>query len=170
MPVTPTYGLPYPALTDAPDVPADMKALAEGVESTVSTTDGNVAALDSRLDTAEADINTLQTDTAFGPWQNMALVNGWVARSAHYVPGYREIPGDRVELTGTAISGTITNGTVVANLPVGYRPGATTYLPLLANNGETIVLVVGTTGDLSLQHTTTSFSAISFASEFPLVR
>lgn len=36
MPQTATYGLPYPALTDAPNVPGDMQALAARVEAVMS--------------------------------------------------------------------------------------------------------------------------------------
>lgn len=36
MPETPTYRLPYPALPDSPDVPRDMRALAEGVDTALA--------------------------------------------------------------------------------------------------------------------------------------
>ncbi|MBN6037484.1 hypothetical protein [Amycolatopsis sp. 195334CR] len=37
MPSTPTYSFPYPALSDAPNVPAGLKALAEAVEAVLPT-------------------------------------------------------------------------------------------------------------------------------------
>lgn len=37
MPTTPTYNLPYPQLDDAPNVPADLQALAEGVDTAIGT-------------------------------------------------------------------------------------------------------------------------------------
>jgi hypothetical protein len=43
--VTPVYGFPYPALTDAPNGPAQIQALAEAVEADLVTTDNAVAAL-----------------------------------------------------------------------------------------------------------------------------
>lgn len=45
MGVTPIYGFPYPALTDSPNGPAQIQALAEAVEADLAATDGNVAAL-----------------------------------------------------------------------------------------------------------------------------
>jgi hypothetical protein len=54
MAVTPIYGLPYPALSDAPNVPADVQALAEGVETELSTVNG-------RVDTTNSDVTALDT-------------------------------------------------------------------------------------------------------------
>jgi hypothetical protein len=45
--VTPVYGFPYPALTDPPNGPAQIQALAEAVEADLAVTDSNVAALQS---------------------------------------------------------------------------------------------------------------------------
>lgn len=45
MGVTPVYGFPYPALTDAPDGPAQIRALAEAVEADLIVTDAAIAAL-----------------------------------------------------------------------------------------------------------------------------
>lgn len=45
MAVTPIYGFPYPALTDPPNGPAQIQALAEAVEQDLQVTDNNVATL-----------------------------------------------------------------------------------------------------------------------------
>lgn len=45
MGVTPVYGFPYPALTDPPDGPAQIQALAEAVEADLVVTDANIAAI-----------------------------------------------------------------------------------------------------------------------------
>lgn len=45
MGVTPVYGFPYPALTDAPNGPAQIQSLAEAVEADLITTDANIASL-----------------------------------------------------------------------------------------------------------------------------
>src|SRR3954454_8618482 len=37
---TPTYALPYPVLADPPNVPADMKALAEKIEAVLVARNG----------------------------------------------------------------------------------------------------------------------------------
>jgi len=41
MPATPTYGLPFPVLTDPADVPADVEALAEAVDDALGTVHGD---------------------------------------------------------------------------------------------------------------------------------
>lgn len=45
MPSTPTYGLPYPAFTNAPDIPDDFQALAEAVEAEVVRVDDELSGL-----------------------------------------------------------------------------------------------------------------------------
>lgn len=45
MGVTPIYGFPYPALTDAPNGPAQIQALAEAVEADLAVTDANIATI-----------------------------------------------------------------------------------------------------------------------------
>lgn len=45
MGVTPIYGFPYPALTDSPNGPAQIQALAEAVEADLAVTDANIAAV-----------------------------------------------------------------------------------------------------------------------------
>lgn len=47
MGLTPVYGFPYPALTDSPNGPAQIQALAEAVEADLVVTDANVATLQS---------------------------------------------------------------------------------------------------------------------------
>lgn len=49
MPNTPIYGLPYPSLTEPPDGPDQIQALAEAVETELSRIDGDVADLSTRL-------------------------------------------------------------------------------------------------------------------------
>jgi hypothetical protein len=43
--VTPIYGFPYPALSDPPNGPAQIQALAEAVEADLAVTDANIATL-----------------------------------------------------------------------------------------------------------------------------
>lgn len=45
MPTTPTYGLPYPALTDPPDGPSQFEGLASAVEAELERIDADVATL-----------------------------------------------------------------------------------------------------------------------------
>ncbi|MFF5992574.1 hypothetical protein [Prauserella flavalba] len=48
MPNTPIWSLPYPALSDSPNVPTDMQALAEAAESAIASVDAEVAAVDEK--------------------------------------------------------------------------------------------------------------------------
>lgn len=50
------YNLPYPELTDAPDVPSDIESLAEAVDTELTR-------IDSDLVSVNADITTLTADT-----------------------------------------------------------------------------------------------------------
>ncbi|PRX48690.1 hypothetical protein B0I33_104508 [Prauserella shujinwangii] len=68
MPATPNYGLPYPALTDPPNVPADVQALAEAVDTALGNTDSAAAALDTRVDTLESAVTK-------GRWERVAVLN-----------------------------------------------------------------------------------------------
>lgn len=52
MPSTPTYGFPYPSLSDPPNAPAGFQALAEAVETKIVSTDAAVAAGDTALSTS----------------------------------------------------------------------------------------------------------------------
>lgn len=73
MGVTPVYGFPYPALTDSPDGPAQIQALAEAVEADLQVTDANIATLNAlgptytkllggqRRTADTGDINTVET-------------------------------------------------------------------------------------------------------------
>lgn len=49
MPTTPTYGLPYPATGDSPNVPSDIQALATAVETQLVTVNGLITALTGRV-------------------------------------------------------------------------------------------------------------------------
>lgn len=49
MGLTPIYGFPYPALTDSPNGPAQIQALAEAVEADLATTDATAASLSSTV-------------------------------------------------------------------------------------------------------------------------
>lgn len=57
---------------------------------------------------------------------NLSLQNGWVAFGGVYAePRYYKDFGGSVRVEGLIKSGTTTSGTVVATLPVGYRPDKT---------------------------------------------
>lgn len=58
-----------------------------------------------------------------GNWRDAAMLNNWVRLDTNWnIPGYRMLPGSLVELRGVIKGGTISGGTPVLNLPIGYRP------------------------------------------------
>lgn len=74
--------------------------------------------------TAPGAIRALIGDTP-ETWHNATKQNGWVNRTgatAYDIVGYRKLPIGNVQLRGSCQSGTGTNGTIVFNLPAGYRP------------------------------------------------
>jgi hypothetical protein len=124
--------------------------------------DASHAVINNRLDTLEG---------AFGAWQTMVLQNGWVARSGFQVPSYRTISGNRVQFTGTVIDGTNSNGTVVTNLALGYRPSHEVYMPIFVNSGYVLAVAIKTTGDVSIfrgTNTDSAWTAFTFSGEFQI--
>ncbi len=58
-------------------------------------------------------------------WHALALQNGWVpVGGADPTPAYRRVPSpaESVQIVGSISGGINANGTVIATLPVGYRP------------------------------------------------
>lgn len=91
----------------------------------------------------------IQLDTS---WTNLTLKNGWVARGGSFaVPQYRMMPDGTVLLRGQMVSGTTTDSTVIATLPVGYQTSVDDNYPIAAFPGSTsenAVLEVAVNGDL----------------------
>lgn len=53
-------------------------------------------------------------------WHTLTLSNGWVAGAI--TPQYRMMPDGTVLLRGLMTGGTTADGTIIATVPVGYRP------------------------------------------------
>lgn len=66
-------------------------------------------------------------------WLNLTLQNGWVAYGGFSSPQYTKGSDNIVRLKGLIRGGTTNNGTIVANLPAGYRPKERTLLAALCN-------------------------------------
>lgn len=85
------------------------------------------------------------------------LQNGWSPYGSTFpAPGYVKTSGGLVVLKGLIKDGTLTNGTVVANLPVGYRPSSIVTVPTTARtasstNGPAIVQIL-TNGDVTIHY------------------
>jgi hypothetical protein len=89
-------------------------------------------------------------------WTAPTLLASWVNHGApNQVAGYRKFLGT-VECRGLIKDGTMTNGTVLFNLPAGYRPSSDRqFIGLQGANGA-CRLVVQTTGDVSIQGVTSN--------------
>lgn len=59
--------------------------------------------------------------TSFDPWHSMTLLNSWVNSAGNQNAKYRALGMNQVQVVGYITSGTITNSTTIATLPVGYR-------------------------------------------------
>lgn len=68
-------------------------------------------------------------------WTNLTLQNGWVEYSTTFSsPQYKKNADDIVSLKGLVKSGTVANGTVIANLPAGFRPKEKLIFSSVANS------------------------------------
>lgn len=95
-------------------------------------------------------------------WQNATLANSWVNYGGNYAPaGYTKGADDIVSLQGLIRNGTVTSGTTLFTLPVGYRPIDVTMCSVVTNpdaiaridintNGTVVTREGVTTGWLSL--------------------
>lgn len=71
MPTTPTYGIPYPALTESPNGPAQMQALAEEVETEIARVDGDIAGLTTDLAALDTEVGPVTEWASYVPnWGN----------------------------------------------------------------------------------------------------
>lgn len=98
----------------------------------------------------------------FSGWTNLTMQNGWVSfdTGGHPTPQYTKSADKVVTLKGMIKNGTITPGTVIANLPAGYRPKERLCFATAANaaharvdvmpNGDVIVLHAVASNWLSL--------------------
>lgn len=100
------------------------------------------------------------------PWHLLSLQNGWVTGAPTFFdPSFRMNALGAVEFKGLCSGGTHTPGTVVANLPVGYRPAAT--VQLVASGDGTVSpfdvsLHVTPNGDITIFESTTAADVIGF--------
>lgn len=84
-------------------------------------------------------------------WQAPVLQNAWVNFGAGLqVAGYRKTPLGEVQLRGILMSGTMTDNTVLFNLPVGYRPAAARLLPGLQGGNVACRIHIYPSGDVTI--------------------
>jgi hypothetical protein len=83
------------------------------------------------------------------------LQGGWAPYGSPFAtPGYVKTSGGVVMMKGLLRGGTTTSGTVVANLPAGYRPSSVVTIPVTARtlsgtNGPAVVQIL-TNGDVTI--------------------
>lgn len=84
-------------------------------------------------------------------WNTLTLQNSWVTYDATYGPCqyYKDALGI-VHLRGLIKNGTTSTGTVIGNLPSGYRPSKNTILPGLCTGRTLWDYRIGTTGDITI--------------------
>ena len=83
--------------------------------------------------TVVPDTTVVQTvDLGDTSWITPTFQNGWAQYAGWDAAGYRRFKGV-VYLKGLIASGTTTNGTVIFNLPAGFRPAGNKHIPVASN-------------------------------------
>lgn len=134
-------GVAYPLLTDTPNGPAQMLALATSIDQKVIPAFASAAARTAAIASPGTGQITWRADALFGlnlekwngsawvpilagdtGWTTATLGNSWVSfdgNTTYSFPQYRLMNG-KVELAGAIKSGT--TATTIFTLPTGYRP------------------------------------------------
>jgi hypothetical protein len=73
-------------------------------------------------------------------WTNLTLQNGWVNDSGFSTASYRKNEFGEIEIRGRIKTGTTTIGTVIAVLPLGYRPATKKSFAVVCHMGTGIKL------------------------------
>ena len=122
-------------ITDAAVTLAKMANLAQG--ASIGRAAGAGTGVPTALTEAQQAANILTAANAVG-WTAPTLLNSWVNFGSGYAnAGYRKDPATGlVYLRGMISSGTTTNGTVILNLPAGFRPANAILAPQLFSNGS----------------------------------
>jgi hypothetical protein len=84
--------------------------------------------------------------------QNAALLNGWSNFGGTYTTaGYWKDKEGLVHLRGLIAGGNTANGTILLNLPAGYRPTAGRIMFTVLNNNTTGRIDINTSGDVIVE-------------------
>lgn len=97
-------------------------------------------------------------------WATPTLQNGWSSIGSGYVAArYRRLNGI-VYVQGTISGGTTTDGTVLFNLPAGFRPSASAQYPVAAGSSSgTMRVEVQSSGNVVLRTPVVSPFSINFS-------
>ena len=108
----------------------------------------------------------IQSYTQSTSWQNLPLQNGWVYHPDHNGIHYSKSFDGVVYLRGVGSKGKTAYGTVIAQLPVGFRPLHSTYVFALNDDFTIAVLCILTSGEIvvknNVDNTWLNFDNISF--------
>ena len=122
------------------------------------------------LDAVERRVCLLETPED-DVWEQLPLAANWVNFGGSATKA--EYSNDRhgfVHIQGVIKNGTITNGTVIAMLPEGYRPYLDTAYPIADNgNKGTAMVVIRTSGDIEVDGLTVN-TEISLLGSFYAAR
>lgn len=98
--------------------------------------------------------------SSYSSWTNLPLSNGWVVYSGSFTPpSYTKTADGVVTVRGLIKSGTVTAGTVLANLPVGYRPAERQIYTGNALDAYSRIDVLAN-GDIQLRAGNASFTSL----------
>jgi hypothetical protein len=108
-------------------------------------------------------------DSYTGTWNNLTLTNSWANYGGVYPTAqYTKSSDNVVTVRGLIRSGTVTANTILATLPVGFRPAERHLLAATCANANCRidVLADGTIrGMAGMSATWSSFDRISFLAE-----
>lgn len=116
-------------------------------------------------------LNAMYYPNTFTSWSILGLTNGWTwydAGGGQFTkPRYTKGSDDIVTLRGLVRSGTTTSGTVIANLPVGFRPKERVLMTNVSNaaQGRVDILPTGEVLFMSGSNIWFSLDAITFVAE-----
>ena len=109
------------------------------------------------------DISRITQNTA---WQNLPLQNGWQHHQQYNDVQYSKTFDGVVYLRGVGTKGKTAYGTVIAQLPVGFRPLHSTYVFALNDDFTVAVLCILTSGEIvvrkNVDATWLNFDNVSF--------
>lgn len=155
--------------SDIATLKAGTKANADDItalKTTTATHSSDITSMKQTDVTQSADIASLKAVLSVTGWTTMTLSNRWAAQSTAEAPSYRKSHG-YVELNGTMITGTSGSTTVVATLPIGFRPAELIRVPIAysyTSNLRTVygsfLLEIATTGVITIYAPASSYTAV----------
>jgi hypothetical protein len=133
------------SLEGAPPPPLPATETAQGIVE-LATAAETATGTDNTRAVHPAGFKAAITPTAFiAP----VLLASWINFGAPAeAAGHRKTPWGEVQLRGTIKGGTTTNGTVLFNLPAGYRPANERRFPAMQGGASVCLIYVSSNGDV----------------------